>query len=376
MLSHLLADIEALRAENGRLQQQLATCQQIQTTLEAQEAQHRAFLRAIPDLILQFDGDGTILGYEPSKELSPFVPPSEFLQKNVRDILPSDIANSMMEHVKRALQTGNSQLLEYQLPVKNVLRNYEARIVACGKNEVLSIVRDITNRKWSEQRAIRAERLATLGLMAAALAHEINNPLQIIQSHLDLLFDFSLETAEKERYINIVRHQIERLHATTRRVLNFARPKPAPRQRVSVIRTMRQILVLASTQLHRKDIQVTTDVPSVVPPVLASPDQLEQVLLNLVINAIEQMPAKGHLRIAIYEENNQVVISVISNSPPIPSEVLPHIFEAFFTTKPGGSGLGLWISHGLIQQHEGSLTAENLPDGVMFTVRLPCVVGN
>jgi signal transduction histidine kinase len=170
-----------------------------------------------------------------------------------------------------------------------------------------------------------------------------------------------------------MRQEITRLYDITRRILNFARPHPASRQRVLITEIIEEVLMLAGKQLQRDRIEVINDWRDV-PPVLGSPDQLIQVFLNLVINAIEIVPPDGQLHIAIYPEGeHQVAISFTNNGPTIPPEVLPHIFEPFYTTKSEGSGLGLWVSHSLIQQHGGSLIAENLgsDQGVVFTINLP-----
>jgi two-component system NtrC family sensor kinase len=139
-----------------------------------------------------------------------------------------------------------------------------------------------------------------------------------------------------------------------------------------VIESIQQVLTLVDKQLRQNNVQVTTNFQPV-PHVLAAPCQLNQIFLNLVLNAIEAAPDQGHLHLAIYPEQDYVVTTFINYGLTIVSEVLPHIFEPFFTTKPEGSGLGLWLCHTLVQQHQGALTVENLEDGkgVVSAVKLP-----
>ncbi len=237
---------------------------------------------------------------------------------------------------------------------------------------VMGISRDITELKKAEEQTLRAERLAALGQMAAALAHEINNPLQAIRSILDLVLDFSLEAEERENNLRIIREEIERLSEVTERVLNFARPTRVPRRAVSVTELLQHTLTLAGKHLQHSRVQVTTDLPAI-PPVFAAPEQLTQVFLNLVLNAIEEMSAGGHLQITARAEADHAVVSFTNDGAAMPPEVQPRIFEPFFTTKPEGNGLGLSISQTLVTQQGGSITAENVTSerGVVFTIRLP-----
>ena len=339
--------------------------------LQKSEALNQALLSAIPDLIIQMHRDGTLLACRVG-DLAPYRPPSQMLGKKASEVLPAEVAQQAMQFVERALRTGETQVYEHQLMTLTGLRDYEARMVACGENEVLVIMRDITERKRAEKEAMRAERLAALGVLASALAHEINNPLQVLESHLDLMLDFPLEPGESEKYLQIMRYQVERLNAITRRVLNYARPRMIPRKEISLARLVVQVLGFAGKQLQQSGIRVTANF-QIVSSVLAAPDQIEQVLLNLVINAIESMPSNGRLHVAVFPEGDQVAVSLSSGGPPIPPDILPHLFEAFYTTKADGTGLGLWISQSIVQQHNGTLTAENLEDGqgVVFKVRLP-----
>ena len=232
--------------------------------------------------------------------------------------------------------------------------------------------RDITERKQAEQEVIRSERLAALGQLAASLAHEINNPLQIIQNHLDLILDFPIEAAQRQEYYQVIRHEIERLSGITTSMLKLAHPRRGTVQVADVVEAVQHVLALAGKRLEQSGIEVTTDLDPV-PPVPFRPEHLTAIFLNLVVNVIEAMPDtdNGRLHIAVGETEGQVIASFTNNGPAIPDHVLPHIFEPFCTTKPDGNGLGLWISHRLLQG-AGSLTVRNLEDGqgVAFDVRL------
>ncbi len=229
----------------------------------------------------------------------------------------------------------------------------------------------------SQTQLIQAEKMTALGRLAATLAHEINNPLQAITSDLELILDFPLDPEERVKRLRVARQEIDRLSEMTRRVLAFARPSLAPRESVSVADLIKQTLSLAGKKLQHSHIQVTTDLVAA-PPIMAAPNQLVQVFLNLVINAIEAIYDHGQIHISLGVEGEQVVARFANDGPPIAPDDLPRIFEPFFTTKEDGTGLGLSVSHSLITQHGGTLTVENLThkQGVVFVVRLPLIRGD
>jgi len=237
-------------------------------------------------------------------------------------------------------------------------------------NETLQA--EIIERKRVEKHLLRTERLAAMGRLAAALAHEINNPLQAVSSSLELAMDFPLEREERQEYLQAARREIERLMGLTDRVLNFARPPQIEQQVISAADVVRYALALASKQLDYSHIRVKLDLPDVLPPVLASNSQLAQVFLNLMINAIEAMPDGGELSISARLAGGRVEVTFTDGGPGISPDAMARLFEPFYTTKENGTGLGLATSHSIIQQHGGIITASNAPGGgSVFTVALP-----
>jgi two-component system sporulation sensor kinase A len=374
---------QQLVAELARLRQRVAE-------MEASEAERRRTVEALREseekyrYLVEQANDGitiiqdTIVQYANPRLLEMWGGTlEEVIGTSFTNFIHPDELLRVVEYYRRRI-AGESVVPIYETTLRRkngerVQAELSAGVITYqGKPADLVIVRDITERKRAEQQVIQAERLATLGRLAAALAHEINNPLQIMQSHLDLLLDFPLAPGEDRQYLDIVRREIKRLSDVARRVLSFAHPRLAPCQPVAVVELVQQVLVLAGKELQRNGIEVTTDWQDV-PRVLAEPDQVTQIFLNLVINAVESMPGNGQLHVAVYPEGDQVAISFTNSGSAIPREILPRIFEPFFTTKPGGNGLGLWISHSLVQQHGGSLTVENLENdqGVACIVKLP-----
>lgn len=224
----------------------------------------------------------------------------------------------------------------------------------------------------SQTQMVRVEKMAALGRMAAALAHEINNPLQAIQSHVELVMDFPLPPAQQAEFLAVVRTEMARLTEIVQRVLDFSRPTLAPRQPVSVDDLLRRTLALASKQLQRQAVQVSTSLDGRL-TVAVGRDQMVQVFLNLVINAVEAIERGGRIDIEVGRQDGYARIDFANDGPPIPDEHLRHVFEPFYTTKADGTGLGLAVSQNLVEQYGGDIAVANRGggQGVVFTVRLP-----
>ena len=335
----------------------------------------RSLIESSLDMIIAVDNNRRIIEFNRAAQQAFGYSREEILGKDISLLYADPSAGAEISRI--IVKTGgviqevmnrrkNGQVFPTRLSA-SLLRNTHGEPVGG-----MGVSRDITQLKLAEEQNIRAERLGALGHMAAALAHEINNPLQAIQSTLDLVLDFPLDAAEREENLKIIRQEIERLSQVTGRVLQFARPAAAPRRLISITNLLKQTLALASKHLQHSHITVDTDLQDL-PLMLASAEQLAQTFLNLILNAIEATGEGGHLDIALRAEEQDVVISFANDGPSIPPDVLSRIFEPFFTTKQEGSGLGLSVSHSIVQQHGGTLTAENLgaERGVRFVIRLP-----
>lgn len=238
---------------------------------------------------------------------------------------------------------------------------------------VLSVFTDITEHKQMEQYGLRTERLAAMGHVSAELAHEIKNPLQALSSYLELVLDFDLNPDECEEYLHFCRQEVEHLTEITRRVLSFAQPAGDVLSSTSLTSLVKRAFALVSHPLQLAHVRVTTDIPSDLPPILVVSERIVQVLFNVMINASEAMPDGGDIHITACADGKTITLTVTSNAPPIPPEHIERIFDPFFTAKPDGTGLSLFISHSIIEQHGGTISVKNQPDGqgVIFTITLP-----
>lgn len=226
----------------------------------------------------------------------------------------------------------------------------------------------------AQQQLVQAERLAALGEMSAKVAHEVNNPLGIIKNYLLLLRRVAGDAPQTSQYSDVISQEIDRIARIIRQLLDFHRPDRIPYQRSDVTDVMNQVILLMKPQLDRFGIEVIRDYKPQLPRVLASPEGLKQVFMNLIINACDACQnVGGRLRIEIGPEEGLLVIRVSDTGPGIETEHIPHIFEPFFTTKdPGhGTGLGLSVCYGIIKRHQGSITYRNTAEGGQFKISLP-----
>jgi two-component system, NtrC family, sensor histidine kinase HydH len=224
----------------------------------------------------------------------------------------------------------------------------------------------------SQTQLIQAEKLAATGRLAASIAHEINNPLQAIHNCLYLALKRPLAEDKKLHYLAMAQEETKRLITLVQRTLEFYRPSKGQSAAVDVNHLLENVLALSNKGLEHGHIQVHAQLQPDLPPIFGVPDQLTQVLLNLVINAIEAMPDGGELSLGTTSDEGWLRISVGDTGPGISPDEAAKIFEPFYTTKANGTGLGLAVSYGIIQRHGGRIEVVGAPDrGTTFTIALP-----
>ncbi len=231
------------------------------------------------------------------------------------------------------------------------------------------------NQRFSHLQTQMAQsaRMASIGELAAHIAHEINNPLQILVGHIQLL---ESGVGDSQRRIQIIRQQIYRISDITARLLSFARSRPddADIRNLDLREAVQDVLSFVDAQLRRDGIDVFTDFEEKPVATAISPTHMQQVLLNIVMNARDAMPEGGQLAISVFAKNNSAVVSIADTGTGISKEVVDEIFEPYFTTKPAGkgTGVGLSISKDLIEQHNGSINClSEEGKGTTFTISLP-----
>jgi signal transduction histidine kinase len=227
----------------------------------------------------------------------------------------------------------------------------------------------------AQSRLLRSEKLATVGQLTASIAHEVNNPIAVIQGNLDLLRELLPQdvTRRVAPELALIDQQIERVRLIVTQLLQFARPGEFAGyvESLAPAQVLEDCLLLVGHLLQRTNIDVLRDLQAV-RPVAINRQELQQVLINLLVNAIHAMQdSGGQLTLRTRDtDDGRVEIAIADSGPGLQADLLPQLFQPFVTRKKDGTGLGLWISRGIVERYGGTITAANGITGAVFTVVL------
>jgi PAS domain S-box-containing protein len=353
----------------------------METQLRRQAQFREHLLESFPDLILVTDLDGRysfvssrirdLLGYSPEDLLGQRVADS---QNHTPEFLAL-----YQEVASGSRAVGSSEFgARHRDGTWRTMRASASRFADTdGKAAgVIVSVRDITLEKRLEQQIIQSERLAAMGQMIGGFAHELNNPLTTILGRSDLLQEME-SNEDKKKQIADLHHQARRAAEIVQNLIYFARPPAPGKTQVNLVELVDRTLHLQTYTLRKSNITVDFLKETALPPVMGDPNQLMQVFLNLILNAeqaIRETRDRGTLRIRLGRDSKTAWVSFQDDGPGVAPDILPQIFDPFYTTKrPGrGTGLGLSISKAIMKEHGGNIEASPAPGGgAVFTVSLP-----
>ncbi len=354
----------------------------MEKALRRQEEFQRYLLESFPDLILVIDLEGRY----------------SFVSSRIRDLLGRTPADMLGKKVDDEAQEQSPEFLALYRDVstgakkfgfcefgarhrdgswRTMRANASPLSDAEGKaSGVIVSVRDITVERKLEQQIIQSERLAAMGQMIGGFAHELNNPLTSIMGMAELLQEGEKEEATRRQLV-ILQQQARRAADIVQNLMYFSRPPAPGRGPVNLSELVQRTLHLHTYSLRKNNVTVDFIPEPSLPAVLGDSHQLMQIFLNLILNAEQAMREardRGTLRIRLEKVSNSVVVTFQDDGPGIPPEVLPNIFDPFYTTKrPGrGTGLGLSICKAILREHGGEIEASSGPGGgAVFRVTLP-----
>jgi C4-dicarboxylate-specific signal transduction histidine kinase len=341
---------------------------------------------SLVDLVAVIDRELRIVQTNEAFAARVHIPRAELMQRAIGDFVAPETAAWIASADPALATTGGSPIEDARLEgtfllTATPLINQEG--LAVGR---VLVARDITRqtRLEAERAALRerlaqSEKLASLGQFVAGIAHEMNNPLQGVLGHLELLIEVNEAARPVRRELKQIYQDADRAAKIVRNLLVFTGSHRITRRRVHVDRVLTRVLTSRRASLQRANIEVTRRQATDLPPVLGDPLLLQQALLNILINAEHAlMDRPGARRIDVASSTDDarghVSLTVRDTGSGIPADVLPRIFDPFFTTKEvgRGTGLGLAITYGIVQEHGGTISASNAPDGgAVFRLDLP-----
>ena len=356
------------------------------------EALHAAIIEVAIDCIITIDGAGRTVEFNPAAERTFGLRRAEVLgQPIARLIVPPRLRRNDTQGFENFLAPGQRLAMGQRVEIEAMRADgsiFPAELTVTevhlpGQRLFTADLRDLTAVREAEaeihrQRAAlqQSEKMAAFGSLLAGVAHELNNPLSIVIGNALLLAEEAEGSAQAER-AQRVQAAAERCGRIVRSFLAMARQRKAEMRAVPVQALVDSALGLLAYSMRTSGVAVEQEIPADLPPLLCDPDQMIQVLTNLLTNArqvLEEQPQPRRIRLAAHAEAQWAAIEVADNGPGIADDIRSRVFDPFFTTKPVGSGtgIGLAVSRGIVEAHGGSLSlARRAGEGACFVVRLP-----
>ena len=330
----------------------------------------------VPIGLIAIDDNQKIVSFNNVAEAVLGISIEKATQKKAKEILPIELLNQIdnpdikkgivEEEIDCLVQDGRS----IPLQVSATLLHDEDQTFL---GHVL-LFKDLSEVQALRREIARNQRLASIGRLAAGVAHEIRNPLSSIKGFATYFKERYRDNKDDQQTADIMIQEVERLNRVVGQLLEFAKPITISKKATSVDTVIKDSLRLIERQAAEKNIKIETDFSSIMKKIQVDADRINQVLLNLYLNAVESMQDGGTLNVVLSmdEEKKWVIIKITDNGTGIRKEDIAHIYDPYFTTKPSGTGLGLAIVHNIIDAHDGKMEVESSPGkGTTVTLFLP-----
>ncbi|MBN1486245.1 MAG: PAS domain-containing protein [Anaerolineae bacterium] len=347
--------------------------QQAEQALHQSEATNQAILNAIPDLMFRIDQEGYFLDFKVSDSKQMYQPSETVLGSHLKDMLPGEVAKKALEHINKALTTGEVQLFEYQLELQDgSIHTYETRLVTINANEVLSIVRDISERA-------RLERMKSDFINRAS--HELRTPLTTAILMVELLREGG-PNQETEQYWKILKQELQRQKEIVEDLLvvgrlENGRLKLHPKA-LNLPPLLDEVISIMETRAETKKLALLSDYPHQLPSINGDQNGLKRVFVNLLDNAIKFTPAGGQIRLTTGKNREGINVHIRDTGIGIPPQDISELCGRFFRASNAihkeipGSGMGLYMVKSIVEELNGQVTVESeLDAGTTVTVSLP-----
>jgi len=328
--------------------------------------------------VLAVDLTGIVESWNTRMEQLFGVTRQEAVGRKLDSLLPAELAMEIVARGDEEQVTGiYKQRLQHQ--GKSLTMNVSITPLVSKAGERIGrllLFDDVTQRERMEEQMTQTEKLTSLGLLAAGVAHEVNTPLAVISNYIQMLAKQMPEEDPRHSIIEKIVKQTFRASEIVNNLLNFSRTGAGELANVDVNKVVEETLSLVAHPLKTSQIQVVKNLGNSLPSVRGSANKLQQVFLNLFLNARDAMPSGGMLEVKTLAHNGSVEIEIVDTGAGIPREHIHKIFDPFFTTKASGrgTGLGLSVSYGIIKEHAGKIDVRSTPGkGTSFHVEFPAV---
>ncbi|MCF6335781.1 MAG: ATP-binding protein [Spirochaetales bacterium] len=338
-------------------------------TLKTMESYTQNILESMPNGLISLDNEGKIESINHNALQLLKLDSDKIKGKKIDVVLqncklpePSLLDNNILQK-QIECQLNDNSVIPLNITVSKLNNGLGEKI---GLVIILSDLRDIRS---LEKQILRSERLASLGRMAAGIAHEIRNPLSSIKGFVQYFRNKFPDNSRDRAYASVVVNEVDRLNRVIQDMLNFAKPKEPKLEKIILQDVIDHSLKLMKPDISGNAIEVSTNYSETSPIyIFGDFDMLTQVFLNLLLNAIDAMKTNGKLSISIFRKAEITNVIMTDNGEGIPDKNIRKIFDPFYTSKKEGAGLGLAIVHRIIESHEGEISVESIPGSTIFRI--------
>jgi two-component system, sporulation sensor kinase E len=347
----------------------------VETLLEESRQQYRSLFEYSPDIVSMIDLKGNITNLNPQFEKITGYKRNDFIGRNLADLLPETHRHKkVLEQLAKVVENQCPHTFELEVVHRNgqPLTFVSTSLPIIVNDQIAGIIcnsRDVTELRQTEERLRRTDKLTVVGELSASVAHEIRNPLTSLKGLVQLL---QMEDEKHQLYYQIMLDELNRINHIVSELLLLAKPQQIKFSEADLQMILYNVISLLKTEASLHNIQIEFEVHDQQAIIECEPNQLKQLFINIVKNAIEASSAGDMVAISLQTSDNHVTVRVKDQGCGISKEFLERIGEPFYSSKEKGTGLGMTVSFKIVQSHHGTIKFNSEPDkGTEVTVRLP-----
>lgn len=351
----------------------------VETLLEESRQQYRSLFEYSPDIVSMLDLNGTITNLNPQFEKITGFSRDEFIGKNLADLIPDSHRQIVLDKISSVVENQCPQMFELELLHKSgkTIFFQSTSLPIIVNDKIAGIIcnsRDVTELRQTEERLRRTDKLSVVGELSASVAHEIRNPLTSLKGLVQLL---QMEDEKHQLYYQIMIDELNRINHIVSELLLLAKPQQIKYTEADLQSILHDVISLLKTEASLHNIQIEFQVLSHPVMIECEPNQLKQLFINIVKNAIEASSAGDVVNITLQSADNNITVVVKDQGVGISKELLERIGEPFYSSKEKGTGLGMTVSFKIVQSHNGTIKFRSEPDkGTEVIVQLPIKHGD